>query len=1312
MVNPSNLYAEKIFSEHPVAMWSFDDNIKYNSVITDSQRLLSGDWTFSAFGGLTVSASSYDTTEMGIYPKLGSLSTAVSTSPTTSSGTFYANSDFTITTAEDTFSVGMYIFKLTPYLTSIKIAYVLGSTSYGSSTIPVDKLYEWDFVSATFATQVTNATIEITFNYSAPSTIDSVDFFVNGLTVGSFAEDSNLVDLGSQAETLPANLAISPSFTKGIPVSRYNSASDFGYVITKDGKSYGRNTSFPMTYGSENVLVLSPNETDTPYAAPSLIVPSHGFLNESEKYKTKTFEAWIRVKAQTTEPKRIIGPISGTDGLYVDGAYLILSVGKEFGSFYVGEWDRPMLIHIVTSINSAKLFLNGDLVISLAYDTDELNLEPYYFYNGIINSTFESNTTGWGVRNGSQSRSSADKYTGTYSSLFTVGSSGTSAGINVSATTTYLPSVTAGKKYTYSIYLKDVDTSKSYRSFIDWYDSSATYLGSGVSGSITSISTSSWTRVSITATAPEGAAYARPYTYSSTSFSSGDAGKQLYFDAALFQEGTNSNAFLPANSTYTQDWIGFYAYSDVPRLEVDCVAIYAYEVDNVLALRRFVYAQGIDFPTALISSNGGEVLIPDYSVSNYTNNYTYGDSQKLPFSNADVMNNIDILGQRIKAPKYKLPQIRIEPDSTKTPATMLYEQQGSDYLDLQPTSAWNDIESHIYFDKLSQTQDSTKAFYIVATRSEANASKQILFKVFNKIDGNYLEAYTITSGGNNNIVYDFSFNGTTSTLATVSGNVAGTKFGAGINIDALVAANTTLGSNIETFFSNQDSLAVYVGGDELFTTDTTFTGNIYKFGFTNARNLSKISSLFTDGRFSGSATTLDSHTATYTLITKSVAGNLVLDIATNMYWQESIPLASLGKFIEGQSLLDYLQVNLDYPKPITFSSDEYNTDSSAVRLYLTFQDSLDTPSDILAFNNIVRVDRENVIEDTTGYETTAYEMVDGTVIYIPSISVDSYLAVVHSEINVDGIITNPLSLKNIQIASQALSLDPDAPTEIGTKLGPSLVGYGATSSENNPIILPKENDNHLYLSGNSGMMIAGTASSSRGHYININAGESSEFDIGIIQATMKFPLSSFSTSDVLIFEVLLEDATAIKFYIDSINSSNNRAKVFAKDETGTAYTSLEYFINGIKTEYPVISLDEWVTIGIRFTEHFSIASQTAKIKICGPMLLNNLFYSQLKAGDEASTILTTDIWANVLYNGNTKEIWDDYDGGNWSAVYTVTASATEINGLEIQDVYESFVGTQKVIAFYDETSTKLKTKSYQYVAYIGSQSDTITSTPL
>jgi hypothetical protein len=35
MINPSNLYAEKIFSEHPIAMWALDDQVDYLSLIPE-----------------------------------------------------------------------------------------------------------------------------------------------------------------------------------------------------------------------------------------------------------------------------------------------------------------------------------------------------------------------------------------------------------------------------------------------------------------------------------------------------------------------------------------------------------------------------------------------------------------------------------------------------------------------------------------------------------------------------------------------------------------------------------------------------------------------------------------------------------------------------------------------------------------------------------------------------------------------------------------------------------------------------------------------------------------------------------------------------------------------------------------------------------------------------------------------------------------------------------------------------------------------------------------------------------------------------
>ena len=99
MANPSNLYAEKIFSEHPIAMWTFDDNVKYVSLITDAQRSLTA-WTF------TSSATGTSYTEQPPYPKLGSTVTNVAKTSVTTSGTFTATSNYRITPNANTFAVG------------------------------------------------------------------------------------------------------------------------------------------------------------------------------------------------------------------------------------------------------------------------------------------------------------------------------------------------------------------------------------------------------------------------------------------------------------------------------------------------------------------------------------------------------------------------------------------------------------------------------------------------------------------------------------------------------------------------------------------------------------------------------------------------------------------------------------------------------------------------------------------------------------------------------------------------------------------------------------------------------------------------------------------------------------------------------------------------------------------------------------------------------------------------------------------------------------------------------------------------------
>ena len=54
MSNPSNLYAEKIFSEHPLVLWALDDKLDYISLISEAQRNILGLWSATnctAFSG-------------------------------------------------------------------------------------------------------------------------------------------------------------------------------------------------------------------------------------------------------------------------------------------------------------------------------------------------------------------------------------------------------------------------------------------------------------------------------------------------------------------------------------------------------------------------------------------------------------------------------------------------------------------------------------------------------------------------------------------------------------------------------------------------------------------------------------------------------------------------------------------------------------------------------------------------------------------------------------------------------------------------------------------------------------------------------------------------------------------------------------------------------------------------------------------------------------------------------------------------------------------------------------------------------------
>jgi hypothetical protein len=180
----------------------------------------------------------------------------------------------------------------------------------------------------------------------------------------------------------------------------------------------------------------------------------------------------------------------------------------------------------------------------IKYDWQETNANGYTavgLSNLISNPSFGSGSnTEWTATGGTGTASTTFAYVGAYS--YRISATGSTT-IQLSlSSTAYYPAVTEGYTYTFSIYGRDAaspdNTSAVMNPRIVWYDSSYTRI-STVLGPFTALTTS-WTRMSITATAPDNAAYAHCYLVSTANIT---ASRLAYFDAAYFQLSTTATDY-------------------------------------------------------------------------------------------------------------------------------------------------------------------------------------------------------------------------------------------------------------------------------------------------------------------------------------------------------------------------------------------------------------------------------------------------------------------------------------------------------------------------------------------------------------------------------------------------------------------------------------------------------------------------------------------------------------------------------------------------------------------------------------------------
>jgi hypothetical protein len=147
----------------------------------------------------------------------------------------------------------------------------------------------------------------------------------------------------------------------------YNSDKYPGYVKTSITKA---NTK-PTIYGSANSTKFF-NTND------GLIFPAFGLLNKFGTYRDLTLEFWTQIKKPInntlTKVVSSFADSANTTGLYVNNTSFVLKFGNKIGSHHFKDFNRPLLIHIVYSSENVSLMVNGEVLISLDIDSDDLEL--------------------------------------------------------------------------------------------------------------------------------------------------------------------------------------------------------------------------------------------------------------------------------------------------------------------------------------------------------------------------------------------------------------------------------------------------------------------------------------------------------------------------------------------------------------------------------------------------------------------------------------------------------------------------------------------------------------------------------------------------------------------------------------------------------------------------------------------------------------------------------------------------------------------------------------------------------------------------
>jgi hypothetical protein len=1113
----SNLYVERASSEHPLALWSLNEENDYFSIISDEERKV---YLFNQWEIVEGEATPYPSDALLNTPFINSDTTKFEAfAPDDETGSFFAKAKFDFTprlaSGFESLSFGFFAYVDSARIETVSFGYTYldfeNNEQEVVSTFPINVQGVWEQFLDTFVmppSDAQNAKFIIRFTTRTGGVEGDYNVYLNGITAGHWAEDFMSTSFGVVPSSMPIDIAL-PSTLQVSPAFPYGGSGDVAYYISSENKLRSKNFGIPLVYGSSEVTKIYPNNVGG-VDYPSLIFPGYGFLNQRGKNNDYTVEMWLRINSATSLTKKIFGPIASEDGLYVDGAFLTLRIGKAYGSHFVGEWYRPMLIHIRVVKGTAVVVINGEEVISL----------------------------------------------------------------DVADALENLPEETLDEK--------------------------------------------------------------------------------------------------------NQDWLGVYAYQDIPLIDMDSFSIYPYGIPTQVSKRRFVWGQAVPPPEQTNSAVNAVTAFNDYAFANYAANYNYPD-----FANwrQAFFSNVDADARALKMPQYQLPAFRLV---DRTVQDLFNELQA-----IEPTSDSDDQlnrkyftlgldespEEHIYFEDLKILNDRLSTVYGVFKTDGLDENKPLI-KITNK---NSKDNFLISINGTE-ITYLSDINNIKTVIATKTVAV-NKKFTVGINLKNI--SNKEI-FGIKAFFTDVSFLDMYIAGDA----SSKFTGKIYKVGLDAGYNNKNIETYYgLDGVFLQDETTAEAmykHTANYTLVPINKYGVFFADIAVSGYWEDYVPLSYFAKYVldsDGNKRydLDFLQFNLDFPEPNSQSVIEevgewkyedlraryrspvvllyrdlnnkfftkwenyqdmkedsvktifFNTENATLRSYISFQQLTDGANkNLIDFEEKAKPLANEVLDPDTSsldWTKTAYEITTGSIIYPPKtvrrivndvqedqpINFKNLAIVYHLDFKSEGIIHQPIKIKELQLASQVL--ERTRLTPVGSKFGVPVFYYNRPGfyfnlKAKNPIATYKKSTPHLYLNRQSGWKLRGNfdINTNRGLAMPINRSAAQNTEVSSVQLWVRFSEKEFPGERVKIFSIT-HNFGVYDFYMQG-DPSLLRAEVFGVEkETGQLLTSLSYFVNGKKMIKPYIVKEEWAVLSVEFPDLLNFSGKAGILNLNGPLTYNNMSYN-------------------------------------------------------------------------------------------------------